>query len=361
MVNEILPLDGPFVWDKRSRPGLDQFVHAVAPACSDEAWKAVEQVKARGLQRQQIGRSDFALPAFEGVLRRIRDELERGSGFAVLRGLSIDGRDEDDVRTLFWGLCTHLGIPLSQSRNGEFLGEVRDIGVKKGQADSRAYRTGGELRFHMDRCDVLGLLCVRDALSGGLSKAVSSAAVHNEVLRRRPDLMPVLYDHYHFSRQSEHLEGERPWFSGPIYALEQGRFTSQFSLTYVESAQRYPDVPRLTSQQEEAIRLVAAVAEELCTSFRMEPGDIQLLNNHLMYHSRTNYQDHEQFEKKRFLLRIWLATPDSRRLPAERAEAWGSVEPGALRGGVQPPAGPRFAFADWAAAGWSREALTLHD
>ncbi|MGE3863900.1 MAG: TauD/TfdA family dioxygenase, partial [Burkholderiaceae bacterium] len=255
-------------------------------------------------------------------------------------------------RTLYWGFCTHIGIPLSQSKNGEFIGEVRDTGAKKGLADSRAYRTGGELRFHMDRCDVLGLLCVRDALSGGLSKAVSSAAVHNEVLRRRPELMQTLYQPYFFSRQSEQVDGEKPWFPGCIFAVEDGRFTSQFSLTYIESAQRYPEVPRLTAQQEEAIRFVASVAEELCLSFRMQPGDIQLLNNHLMYHSRTNYQDHETFEKKRFLLRMWLATPESRPLPAERQEYWGDTAAGSIRGGVQPPAGPRFAFQDWQSAGW---------
>jgi hypothetical protein len=193
-----------------------------------------------------------------------------------------------------------------------------------------------------------------------LSKAVSSAAVHNEVLRRRPDLMATLYAPFHFSRQAEQIEGEKPWFAGPIYAVIDGKFTSQFSLTYIESAQRYPEVPRLTPLQEEAIRVVAEVAEELCICFRMRPGDIQLLNNHVTYHARTNYQDSAEPETKRLLLRMWLATPRSRRLPRERHEAWGSTDGGALRGGVSPPAGPRFAFPDWASAGWSDDILSAH-
>lgn len=348
---KISPIEGACVWDRRSVE-LDDLVVRIPPDCVEEALDAVRVVQARGLPLQQIHRASFPLPRFGEWLLQVRRELEVGRGLRLLRGLGLEGMTQEEIRTLYWGVCVHLGIPLSQSRNGEFLGEVRDIGVKKGEADSRAYRTGGALRFHMDRCDILGLLCVREARSGGLSMAVSSAAVHNEVLRRRPDLMETLYQPFHFSRQSEQVEGERPWYAGSVYAVLDGKFMSQFSLTYIESAQRYPEVPRLTPSQEEAIRLVASVAEELCITFQMQPGDIQLLNNHVMYHARTTYEDHADPARKRLLLRTWLATPDSRRLPGEREEVWGSTEPGDLRGGVTPPAGPRFAFKDWAGAGW---------
>ena len=351
------PIEGACAWDNRTLEP-DALVMPLAPELIEEALHAVRAAKSRGLSLQQLHRATFPLPRFGELLQEVGRELEEGRGICLLRGLGIDGLPQQDIRMLYWGICAHLGMPLSQSRNGEFLGEVRDLGVKKGEADSRAYRTGGPLRFHMDRCDLLGLLCVREAESGGLSKAVSSAAVHNEVLRRRPDLMAALYAPFHFSRQSEQIEGEKPWFAGAIYAVVDGKFTSQFSLTYIESAQRYPEVPRLTPLQEEAIRFVAEVAEELCIAFRMRPGDIQLLNNHVTYHARTNYQDSAEPEKKRLLLRMWLATPRSRRLPQERRDAWGSTLPGALRGGVSPPAGPRFAFADWASAGWSDAAAS---
>lgn len=354
----VQPVRGPFVWDKRTT-ALEQILMRMPPEAASEVTHAARKLSARSLRVQDVRRTDFEVPASAALLKDVRRELEHGRGFVILKGLNLGGLTETEMRLLYWGICTHIGIPLSQSKNGEFIGEVRDIGVKTGQADSRAYRTGGELRFHMDRCDVLGLLCVRDAQSGGLSKAVSSAAVHNEVLKRRPELMETLYSPYHFSRQSEQLEGEKPWFSSPIYSIVDGKFMSQFSLTYVESAQRYDDVPRLTPRQDEALRYVASVAEELCTTFRMEPGDIQLVNNHVMYHSRTNYQDFEEPEKKRFLMRMWLATPNSRPLPKEREEFWGASEPGVPRGGVQPPTGPRYAFPDWSTAGWTSEAMEL--
>lgn len=357
-VMKIIPIEGACVWDKRS-VGADELVVRIPPDCVQEALDTVHAVQASGLPLQQLDRASFPLPRCGEWLRLVRRELEFGRGLQILRGLDIEGLTAEAVRTLYWGICLHLGIPLSQSRNGEFVGEVRDIGVKKGEANSRAYRTGGELRFHMDRCDILGLLCVRDAKSGGMSKAVSSAAVHNEVLRRRPDLMETLYQPFYFSRQSEQVEREQPWYSGSIYAVLEGKFMSQFSLTYIESAQRFPEVPRLTPTQEEAIRLVASVADELCITFFMQPGDIQLVNNHVMYHARTNYEDHELPEKKRLLLRMWLATPESRRLPDEREDVWGSTKPGDVRGGVTPPGGPRFAFGDWTSAGWTDEAVSI--
>ncbi|WP_077000550.1 TauD/TfdA family dioxygenase [Variovorax sp. KK3] len=350
------PIEGACSWDNRLLEP-DALVVPVDPALTEEALMAVRVATSRGLSLQQIHRANFPLRRFGELLRDVGRELEEGRGICLLRGLRIEGLPEEDIRMMYWGICAHLGMPLSQSRNGDFLGEVRDTGAKKGEADSRAYRTGGPLRFHMDRCDLLGLLCVREARTGGWSKAVSSAAVHNEVLRRRPELIATLYAPFRFSRQSEQIEGEKPWFAGSIYAVIDGKFTSQFSLTYIESAQRYPEVPRLTPLQEEAIRVVAEVAEELCICFRMRPGDIQLLNNHVTYHARTNYEDSAEPEKKRLLLRMWLATPCSRRLPRERHEAWGSTLGGALRGGVSPPSGARFAFADWASAGWSDELL----
>jgi len=38
----------------------------------------------------------------------------------------------------------------------------------------------------------------------------------------------------------------------------------------------------------------------------MERGDLQLLNNRLLLHARTAYQDHPEPERKRHLLRLWL-------------------------------------------------------
>jgi hypothetical protein len=194
--------------------------------------------------------------------------------------------------------------------------------------------TNGALRFHTDRCDVVSLLCVSQARSGGESKLVSTVAIHNAMLERRPDLLQLLYGVYWRSRLGEEVGGDRMTYPLPVFAVRDGRFTSHYSRTYVEAAQRLPDVPRLTPAQNEALDLLAELAEELCFKMKLEPGDIQLLNNHVIYHARAPFEDAPSSGLRRALWRIWLAMPNSRALPEDHAVLWGSVEAGALRGGI---------------------------
>ncbi len=218
---------------------------------------------------------------------------------------------------------------------------MRDVGVKLGEPTSRGYRSREHLRFHTDRCDVVGLLCVRTAKSGGASRIVSSVAIHNEILKRRPDLLAQLYQDYYHSRQGEEAPGEAPYYINPIFGICGGRFTSQYSRSYIESAQRFAEVPCITKTQDEALDLLAELAEEFCFHMELAPGDIQLLNNHITYHSRTSYEDHPEPERQRLLLRLWLSVPGSRPLPAGYETLWGRVEAGAVRGGVTSHTGYR--------------------
>ena len=101
-------------------------------------------------------------------------------------------------------------------------------------------------------------------------------------------------------------------------------------------------MPKLTAAQNEALDLLAQVADEVCLQSSFVAGDIQLLNNHVIYHGRTAYLDDAAMEQERLLFRLWLATPNSRRLPDGFDNLWGSTAPGSLRGGViQPTTGLR--------------------
>jgi hypothetical protein len=194
-------------------------------------------------------------------------------------------------------------------------------------------RSAGPLRFHTDRVDVVTLLCVRPAARGGLSKVVSSPAVHNAILERRPDLHALLCAPYYHSREGE-AGGRERFYAMPIFGVRDGRFTSQYSRTFVENAQPIPGVPPLTAAQIEALDLWAEVCEELCYAMELRPGDIQLLNNHVVYHARSTYEDDPAPGRDRFLMRLWLSMPGSRALPEGYEALWGSIEGGALRGGI---------------------------
>ena len=173
---------------------------------------------------------------------------------------------------------------------------------------------------------------------GRLSKIVSAVSVANAIHARRPDLHALLWQDYWRSRQGEEAGGDRKVYPLPIFAMHAGKFTTQYSRTFVEAAQKLPHVPRLSAAQDEALDLHAAVCEELALTMRLEPGDLQLLNNHLIYHARTAYEDADGPEGDRLLYRLWLAVPNSRPLPESYATIWGSTEPGVPRGGIRQPA-----------------------
>ena len=194
--------------------------------------------------------------------------------------------------------------------------------------------SNGPLRFHTDRCDVVGLLCARQTRAGGISKLASSVAVHNEMLRRRPDLAAVLYQDVYRSRFGEEADRHEAVYPLPVFGVRDGKFTSHYSLTFIEVAQMVPGVPPLTAEQKEAIDLLMILADELSFAMRFEPGDMQLVNNHVIYHARAAFEDDAANGQVRLLYRLWLSMPNSRPLPRGHEVLWGSIEPGALRGGI---------------------------
>ncbi len=343
------PIAGPAAWHGRELAASPAWVRQIPAVARDELHAALGLVQRRGLTWRDITRDDFPLPEFSGMLADVSRELEEGRGVVLMRGIPVDRYAEDELRQLFWGIGTHLGVARHQNAHGELLGEVRDevrvYGVVRQPAiprgepgrppTSRARaRSSGPLRFHTDRTDVVGLFCVRKARSGGISKVVSSVAVHDAILERRPDLHALLCQDYYRSREGEEVTGERRHYALPVFAVRDGHFTSQYSRTFVEAAQRIPEVPRMSAAQDEALDLLAEVAEELCLQMTLEPGDIQLLNNHVIYHARTAYEDDEAADSDRLLLRLWLSVPNSRPLPHGFEVLWGSIQPGALRGGI---------------------------
>jgi hypothetical protein len=290
-----------------------------------------------------IAAAHFPLPCTAPRLRALAEDVESGAGLVRLTGLDPARYTPRDLKRLFWGLMCHIGTPLPQNTTGEVLGEVKDeTGTGEARADGSARnrsRSTSPLRFHTDKCDLLALLCASNGIAGGVSRIVSTIAIHDEMARRRPDLLAVLYQDFWRARPADE-EGEgmasRP-FPMPVFARgPSGAFTCQYSRTYVEMAERQPGVPPLTRAQVEAMDLLAALADELCVEAPFEAGQIQVMNQHVTLHGRTAYADDAAAGARRNLLRLWLSSPLSRALPAGHAGQWGSTEAGALRGGAMP-------------------------
>lgn len=327
------PITGPSVWTANDLLGDTSWIYTIDPSDLDATRSLSSPITA--------------------LLDRISEELEHGRGVARLRGLPIDRYSENDLRQIFWAIGQHMGTPLFQNRTGEIMGEVRDethdtapsfqpTEAGKVQSSRARARSTGPLRFHTDRCDVIALFCVANGIAGGVSKLASIPTIHNEILRRRPDLLDELFTDYWRSRPADE-DGARAdtVFALPVFGMRDGQITSQYSRTYVEQAQEHASVPRLRPAQNEALDLLAEVAEHTCLHAPFEPGDIQFLNNHVVYHGRTAYQDDVARGQSRLLLRLWLAVPNSRTLPEGFDVLWGATTPGALRGGVVQADGRR--------------------
>ena len=310
---------------------------------------AVRSAAARGITWSQIDRDNFRLNETGVMLQAVAATLEDGHGVAKISGLPVEHYTNEQLKMLFYGVCSWLGHPVCQSNVGEFLGEICDegshVGARRGQMldrDGKPFlssgartRTPQALRWHTDRTDVGGLLCVNTAAHGGTSRVASAVAIHDEMIRRRPDLASLLYQDLVRSRLGEEPGGEETTYELPVFSVKDGKFATHYSRTYVEAGQNLSDAPRMSEEQWEALDLLAALAQELCCEMTLEPGDMQLLNNHVMYHARDAFEDDPVRGHHRLLYRVWISMPNSRALPDGYEVLFGTTEAGALRGGIR--------------------------
>ena len=352
-MRNIQPIAGACVWNGREMANSGRWQRHLSPAQLAEIDRALAVAKARGLGWQETTREDFPLPSFAPLAEEIREELEEGSGILLLRGLDPGRYTPEEQRLLYAGLCRHIGTFVYSNRAGEIMREIRDVARDGGPDPGQRYGalpdpgkpgaflssyartlTNQQLRFHTDRCDVVALFCIRQALRGGVSKLCSSPAVHNAMLARRPELCAALYDPMWRSRFGEEDATDDSSYKLPVWGVRGAKFTSHYSRTFIEAAQRRSEVPRLSPEQAEALDLLHDLAEELCFEMIFRPGDIQFVNNHVIYHARTAFEDDANQGADRLLLRLWMAVPNSRPLPEDHAVLWRNIDAGALRGGI---------------------------
>ncbi len=298
--------------------------------------RAMRSSLAAGVSLAELTRENFPLSSFDALVHEILDRLENGRGLVVLRGFPALDYDKDQLRRIYWGFGLHIGTAVSQSSQGDLLGDVMNFGADVNSTTGRGYMSKQELGFHTDTADVVALMVLRAAKSGGLSLIASSVAIRNEIARTRPDLLEVLYAPFNWSWKGQQAEGERPYYQQPIYSDHDGKFAARDIKTHIFSAhQDHPELGPLSPRQLEAMQLVDTLARDPKFHFSMmfKPGDIQLLNNHVTYHSRTAFDDFDAPDRKRHLLRMWLSVPNSRALSPAMSPIYRDQRAGALRGG----------------------------
>lgn len=317
------PYAHPSAWKAKQLSNDQDWIVQLDASDLAELDSALAFVKSRGIDIPQLSRRDFVTPGLARKMDAVLRELEDGRGIALLRGLPIDKYSKADAARIYWGIGAQLGQAFAQNAQGDMLGHVRDLGPDwKTEMNARGYQTRLQLPFHNDSTDVVGLLCLQKAKSGGASRIVSSAAIHNEFLVRRPDLWKVMCEPFCVDRRGEDNPLQKPYYVTPCFNHMDGRLFVRYNRSYIESAQRFSEVPRLTSAQVEAMDLMDSLCGDPAYYFDIlfEPGDMQFLNNYVVLHSRGEYEDWPEGERKRHLLRLWLRTPGFGLLPPAFAD-----------------------------------------
>ncbi|HKR59251.1 MAG TPA: TauD/TfdA family dioxygenase [Pyrinomonadaceae bacterium] len=301
----------------------------------DEVESAVRKLTKSQRGLTSISSEDFPLPTLGPRLQQLLEEVLNGRGFVLIKTLPVQRWTKQESAIAFLGIGVHLGRLRMQNAAGHLLGHVMDLGRSSQDPYARIYQTRERQTHHTDSCDVVGLLCLQAAKSGGLSNLVSSTTLFNEMRRRRPDLLKVLLDPIETDRRGEVPEGGKPYFSIPVFNWHADLISAIYQRQYIESARRLQGVEPLSTQQIQALDLLDEMANDPALNLTMElqPGDIQLVHNHTVLHDRTEFVDWPEPERKRHLLRLWVAPPNARPLPKVYAERFGSVTPGD-RGGI---------------------------
>ncbi len=331
-------ISGPSAWYGPDIASRTEWIEPLSPAEIAEIERACQPLAQAEIDWQNLRPDAFPLPALSRRLSRILGEVTGGRGFVLVRGLPVERWGPRFSSVAFLGLGLHWGNLRSQNKHGHLLGHVKDLGLTSQDPNVRIYQTRERQNYHTDSCDVVGLLCLHPARSGGLSSLVSSVTIFNEMRSRRPDLARVLFERIETDRRGEVPAGQRPFFSIPVFNWYADLLSTIYHRSYIESARRFPAVPPLLPEQIEALDRFESLANDPALHFQMEfrTGDIQLVHNHTMLHDRTAFEDWPEPKRKRHLLRLWLAPESGRALPPIFAERYGSVIPG-QRGGVLVP------------------------
>ena len=347
-------------WDGATLRNDDSWVFRLTDAHRVELVRALEYFKdatrAQGLTAQWLHgnmmpqASNFPLPSLGPALERARHDLEEKYGLFLFKGLPVRDRDLKDLHLMHAGIASHAGVPRPQTVFGELVQDIRDTGQaplieRRGSKHNRA------LPFHNDPSDAITFLCIHPAQSGGLSLYASSVAIHNAMLGKNPRHVHTLYgdlmhsyQEYLFVRTGANRRflPRKRYYPMPAFTSEQGKFACKYSRFYIDQAQEFPEVPRLTAAQREALEAFEAEMQDPKWHYSMqyEAGDLMFINNYVCFHARTAFADGALAEnRRRHLLRIWLSMPNSRPLSRKwkRHVFYQQVGAGALRGGVPVP------------------------
>ena len=299
-------VDHPSAWT----PATIGSKESLGLALSDEELAAIESLLARTRSKrpQEVTRADFDHPVVNRLLDRVRDVILNGRGILIVSGVTPQRFSTEEFERIYWGFGTHLGVGAVQSGNGDRLGYVQN---NPADEVKRGYRSLRELHMHTDSYEVVGLMCVRRAKSGGASGLAPSLSIHNEILRTRPELLEPLYRGFRIASEEARFSSKAITDDAmPVFSYVDGKLSCMYEPSHMKNAAQM--LGGMPHELAEALDCFDAIAnrEDMALRFLLEPGDMMLWHNYTNLHSRTSFEDDPA--SPRLLLRLWLTVPNGR-------------------------------------------------
>jgi TfdA family taurine catabolism dioxygenase TauD len=245
----------------------------------------------------------------------ITEEVENGRGFSILK---IDRKwiDEPHLMTVaFWNLFTCLGEPLPQYASGELLYRVEASGQARTSTTplmSHYSKSNMGGAFHTDGTFLLrrpffaGLICLEQSRYGGESVLIDVRNLYQELGANRPNVLRQLEREYHFDCCGQIAGVEtRP---KPILSRVGSSLQVQYLRFYITEGHRKKAIP-LSVEAIQSMDFFESLMEQARFQFiyKLSPGEMLIINNHMMLHGRKSFDDGDNCDSKRLLIRVYAA------------------------------------------------------
>jgi alpha-ketoglutarate-dependent taurine dioxygenase len=312
----ITPIEGQSAWRRGTLRPADYQVK-LSGACRDEIRRTADELREFALPAIVRRPDEFAMPACRAAMAEVSRMLDSGVRFAIADRLPLDEIGAEAATVIYWLLSSMVARPVAQSLDGKLIYDVRDTGrAALPGSGVRPDQTNIELKFHTDNSynrtppDTVVLLCLNPAKHGGHSRVASFHTLHNALSARRPECLARLYRPFWFDRQREFHEGETAVFAAPVFSAGS-ELRARFSAHQIRGGYALNEAlggETLDAEGEAAMDALLHLFDDdtLSADFDLEPGQLQFLDNRVLGHARTEFEDFPEPERRRHLVRLWL-------------------------------------------------------
>ena len=259
------------------------------------------------------GLDENDLPLLKNKILDFRKEmLIDGVGLFLINGICLENFSMKEKISIYTLITKILGELIIQNIRQEKIVEIKDVG-KSMKTGGRYHETKEGGSHHTDSPqwkdvpDYLSLFCVHNAKKGGTNLFLSAYTIHNKIYEERNDSLHMFYEKFHFDKRGEFKDGESPTVFEPIFMFKDKRLYFRYLRDYIDAGHDIQNQP-LSESQKTALTYLDNLMrrDEMIMRYDLKPGDMVFSDNHWIIHGRTPFEDHDDKNMKRLMLRTWI-------------------------------------------------------